>query len=86
MVSRKIARHLGMCRGHVEKTKPCFLTGDPWTAGEFELPEAALDADLPNGDGAHCYVVFDVFDRVTQGRRQAAIPPLPPKKNIGVEQ
>ena len=86
MVPRKITRHLGMRRRYVEETKSCFLTGDRWTAGEVELPDDALDANLPNGDSAHRYVVFGIFDRVAQGGRQAAVPPLPPKKDIGVEQ
>lgn len=86
MVSRKITRHLGMRRRHVQKTKSCFLTGDHWTAGEIELANASLDANLPNGDGTHRYVVFSVFDRIAQGGGQATVPPLPPKKDIGIEQ
>ncbi len=68
MVSWKVTCYLGMRRRYVEETKSCFLTGDRWTAGEVELPDAALDANLPNGDSAHCYVVFGIFDRVAQGR------------------
>src|SRR6185312_1545719 len=84
MMAGQIASGLGMRSRHVEKLESGVSAGGHGTAVEVELADPALDADLPDGGGAHDDVVLTILDRGSCGGRKKRIAPLPPKKNISV--
>src|SRR6267154_875652 len=86
VVTRQTTRQLRMSCRDVEQTKPSFAAGRCRTSSKVEFADFAFDANFPNGDGAHRHVTLQVLYRVPQGCRQPTITPLPPKKDVGVEQ
>jgi len=82
----QIACRLCMNCSYIEKMEARINAGRYRATVEIELANLPLDADFPDRCRADQNIVLAIFYRRLGATWKVAVAPLPPEKDIGVEQ